>query len=430
MFRGCFRSSPDCVPALHPKNHHGLGPGLRQGDVAKRRASEPWRRPGPKPLPPRSQCHRVQTRKGLTALRLRGASLCHIGPAQRVIWVFSPSTILVLPTQASSLWRFDPLPMAVFTEVTETQANDLMQALNLGQLTALRGIEGGIENTNYFATTDQGEYVLTLFERLTQAQLPFYLYLMKHLAGRGIPVPDPAANRDGDILHTVSGKPAAVVNKLAGKSQLQPQAMHCAAVGDMLARMHLAGADYNRSQPNLRALPWWNDTVPVVLPYLDEAQAALLRSELAYQNHIANTAAYAGLPCGPVHADLFRDNVMFDGEHLTGFFDFYFAGVDTWLFDLSVCLNDWCIDLPSGRHNSERAQAMVRAYKQVRPLSAAERELLPALLRAGALRFWISRLWDYHLPREASMLKPHDPTHFERVLRGRIDHPVLASAII
>jgi homoserine kinase type II len=314
--------------------------------------------------------------------------------------------------------------MAVYTEVTETQANDLMLALNLGQLTALSGIKGGIENTNYFASTDQGEYVLTLFERLTHEQLPFYLLLMKHLAERGIPVPDPAANRDGDVLHTVNGKPAAVVNKLAGKSQLQPQAVHCAAVGDMLARMHLAGADFNRSQPNLRGLPWWNETVPVVLPYLDETQAGLLRSELAYQNHIAEGAAYAALPRGPVHADLFRDNVMFDGEQLTGFFDFYFAGVDTWLFDLAVCLNDWCIDLPSGVHDAERAGAMVQAYIRVRPLSSAERDLLPALLRAGALRFWISRLWDYHLPREAAMLTPHDPTHFERVLRGRVQQPI------
>jgi homoserine kinase type II len=320
--------------------------------------------------------------------------------------------------------------MAVFTEVTEAQADGLMQALNLGQLTALRGIEGGIENTNYFATTDQGEYVLTLFERLTHEQLPFYLFLMKHLAGRGIPVPDPAANRDGDVLHTLCGKPAAVVNKLAGKSQLQPQAVHCAAVGDMLARMHLAGADYNRSQPNLRGLPWWNDTSPVVLPFLDATQASLLRSELAYQNHIANSAAYLALPRGPVHADLFRDNVMFDGEKLTGFFDFYFAGVDTCLFDLAVCLNDWCIDLASGLNNAERAQAMVRAYNLVRPLSAAERELLPGLLRAGALRFWISRLWDYHLPREAAMLTPHDPTHFERVLRDRVQHPVSLSDLV
>jgi homoserine kinase type II len=196
----------------------------------------------------------------------------------------------------------------------------------------------------------------------------------------------------------------------------------------MLARMHLAGEDYNRSQPNLRGLAWWNDTVPVVLPYLDEAQASLLQSELAYQNHIANSAAYQALPRGPVHADLFRDNVMFEGTALTGLFDFYFAGVDTWLFDLAVCMNDWCIDLQSGEHASDRAQAMLEAYQAVRPLRPAERQLLPAMLRAGALRFWISRLWDFHLPRDAAMLKPHDPTHFERVLRARSNSPFKLSA--
>ena len=313
--------------------------------------------------------------------------------------------------------------MAVFTPVTEEQAALLMSQLGLGELTDLRGIEGGIENTNYFATTDLGEYVLTLFERLNHEQLPFYLFLMKHLAEKGIPVPNPAANQDGDILHTLSDKPAAVVNRLLGKSQLAPDAAHCAEVGAMLARMHLAGEDYNRSQPNLRGLAWWNDTVPVVLPFLDEGQARLLQSELAYQNHIAQGAAYQALPKGPVHADLFRDNVMFEGEKLTGFFDFYFAGNDTWLFDLSVCMNDWCIDLNSGEHAPDRALAMLNAYQEVRPLRPAERQLLPAMLRAGALRFWISRLWDFYLPRDAAMLKPHDPTHFERVLRARLTSP-------
>ena len=313
--------------------------------------------------------------------------------------------------------------MAVFTPVTEEQAALLMSQLGLGELTELRGIEDGIENTNYFATTDLGDYVLTLFERLNHEQLPFYLYLMKHLAEKGVPVPNPAANQDGDILHTLCDKPAAVVNRLLGKSQLTPQAVHCTAVGAMLARMHLAGEDFNRSQPNLRGLAWWNDTVPMVLPYLKEDQARLLQSELAFQNHIAQGAAYQALPKGPVHADLFRDNVMFEAEKLTGFFDFYFAGNDTWLFDLSVCMNDWCIDLSSGDHVPDKALAMLNAYQEVRPLRSAERQLLPAMLRAGALRFWISRLWDFHLPREASMLRPHDPTHFERVLRARLTSP-------
>ncbi|HEX5391428.1 MAG TPA: homoserine kinase [Burkholderiaceae bacterium] len=318
--------------------------------------------------------------------------------------------------------------MAVFTEVSPADATALLKSLELGELVELKGISGGIENTNYFLTSErdgsQRQHVLTLFERLSFEQLPFYLHLMQHLAAHGIPVPNPVATPKGEILLKVKGKPAALVNRLSGHSELAPTTDHCAQVGAMLARMHLAGRDYPRHQPNLRGLPWWNDTVPVVLPYMETKQAQLLRSELAYQNHVAASAAYAALPRGPVHADLFRDNVMFDQGQLSGFFDFYFAGVDTWLFDLAVCLNDWCIDLPTGAHDAERAQAFVAAYQSVRPLEAAERQLLPALLRAGALRFWVSRLWDFHLPREASMLKAHDPTHFERVLRERVERPV------
>jgi homoserine kinase type II len=320
--------------------------------------------------------------------------------------------------------------MAVFTEVSEDEARGLLHALKLGELRELRGIQGGIENTNYFATAERDgvphEYVLTLFERLGPEQLPFYLYLMKHLAQRGIPVPDPQPDANGDILHMVCGKPAAVVNRLRGKSELAPVASHCAAVGAMLARMHLAGRDYDRRQPNLRGLAWWNETVPVVLPHVNESQAQLLRGELAFQNHVAASSAYAALPTGPVHADLFRDNVMFEGGELTGFFDFYFAGTDTWLFDIAVCLNDWCVDLPTGAHVPDRADAFLRAYAGVRPLAAAERQLLPAMLRAGALRFWISRLWDFHLPREAALLQAHDPTHFERVLRQRVRAPAVS----
>ena len=343
--------------------------------------------------------------------------------------------------------------MAVFTEVEFGEADALVQRLGLGPLRELRGIEGGIENTNYFATTETGEFVLTLFERLSAEQLPYYLCLMKHLAGRSLPVPEPVADpairppsghaltipahAPCELLLKVAGKPAALVQRLSGRSELAPGAAHCAELGAMLARMHLAARDFPRIQPNLRGLAWWNDTVPVVLPYVDESQAALLRVELAYQNHIAESSAYAALPRGPVHADMFRDNVMFaTGEdagaapRLTGVFDFYFAGTDTWLFDLAVCLNDWAIDLSTGEHNAERADALLAAYETVRPLNAAERALLPAMLRAAALRFWISRLWDFHLPREASMLKPHDPAHFERVLRERATHPhVMAQSL-
>ena len=320
--------------------------------------------------------------------------------------------------------------MAVFTEVAEDEARELLRRLQLGELRELRGIHGGIENTKYFATTDKdgaaGQYVLTLFERLSPAQLPFYLRLMKHLALHGIPVPEPhavAGQKQEEFLLRVAGRPAAVVNRLRGHSELAPDDRHCAAVGAMLARMHLAGRDFPLSQPNLRGLSWWNETVPLVLPHVDPGQAALLRSELAFQNHVAGSSAHAALPRGPIHADLFRDNVMFDQGELTGFFDFYFAGVDSWLFDIAVCLNDWCVDLATGAHDAGRAQSFVQAYASVRPLAAAERQLLPAMLRAAALRFWISRLWDFHLPREAALLKAHDPKHFERVLRQRVARP-------
>ena len=317
--------------------------------------------------------------------------------------------------------------MAVFTEVPRDDAAALVARLGLGTMQSLEGCASGIENTNYFCDTSTGRYVLTLFERLSFEQLPFYLHLMKHLADRGIPVPGPKADASGEILHTVCGKPAAMVDRLRGSHRLAPDAAHCAMVGEMLARMHLAGRDYPRVQPNLRGLAWWSETVPVVLPFLTDAQRELITGELAFQQQVATSAAHAGLPRGPIHADLFRDNVMFDetpdGDVLGGFFDFYFAGVDTLLFDIAVCLNDWCIALDSGRLAEDRAQAFVAAYDTVRPLTGAEARLMPALMRAAALRFWVSRLWDLHLPRDASVLTAHDPTHFERVLRERVRTP-------
>ena len=313
--------------------------------------------------------------------------------------------------------------MAVFTEVSPQEAAGLLSTLGLGTLQSLQGCASGIENTNYFASTDHGDYVLTLFERLSFEQLPFYLNLMHHLAQRGIPVPAPQANAQGEILHTLKGKPAAVVTRLKGRNQLSPQVADCAQVGAMLARMHQAGADYPQQQPNLRGLAWWTETIPVVRPHLNAEQTALIESELQFQQELARTAAYQSLPHGPIHADLFRDNVMFDGPTLSGFFDFYFAGCDTFVFDIAVCLNDWCIDLATGALDPARAQAFVAAYDAERRLTDAELTLLPALLRAAALRFWTSRLWDFHLPRDAAMLQPHDPTHFERVLTLRRQQP-------
>ena len=313
--------------------------------------------------------------------------------------------------------------MAVFTPVSLEDVGHWIKQFPLGKALALKGIASGIENSNFFLTTERGEFVLTIFENLTFEQLPFYLQLMRHLAEHGVLVPAPVPNDQGELCVPLHGKPAAVVSKLEGKPQMAPQPVHCAAVGAMLARMHLAGQDFALQQPNLRGLPWWREATAAVLPHLALEQAHLLHDEMKFQEALHASADYHALQRGPVHADLFRDNVMFDGERLTGFFDFYFAGCDSWLFDVAVTVNDWCIDLATGALDEARVRAMLDAYHSVRPFTATEHSLWPALLRAGALRFWISRLYDFYLPRAAEMLTPHDPTHFERILRTRIAVP-------
>ena len=310
--------------------------------------------------------------------------------------------------------------MAVFTSVTLDDLSQWIKQFPLGKALAIQGISSGIENSNFFLTTERGEFVLTIFENLSFEQLPFYVQLMRHLAERGIPVPAPVANEAGALVVALHGKPAAIVSKLDGSSQMDPLAVHCAEVGAMLARMHLAGQDFALHQPNLRGLDWWIETTPRVLPHMAPEQAALLQAEVAFQRDFAAGDTYARLACGPVHADLFRNNVMFVGERLSGCFDFYFAGWDTWLFDLAVTVNDWCIDLDNGRLVEARVLALTRAYHAVRPFTEDERAAWPVMLRAAALRFWLSRLYDLYRPRAAELLTPHDPTHFERVLRERI----------
>lgn len=317
--------------------------------------------------------------------------------------------------------------MAVFTPVSDDDARNLLLNYSLGELVSLRGITAGIENTNYFLNTTRGEFVLTIFEVLTAQQLPFYIELMTHLAERGVPVPHPQALRDGSRLTWLHGKPCTIVTRLSGGYEPDPGPGHCALAGETLARMHLAAADFSIRQPNLRGLPWWQETAPRVLPFLDEHQADMLRSTLEEQVRFAATDLYKALPNGPAHCDLFRDNVLFDGTYesprMGGIIDFYFAGCDTWLFDVAVTVNDWCIVRETGALIEDRVQALLAAYAAVRPFTAQEREAWPVLLQAAALRFWISRLYDFFLPRPAQTLKPHDPRHFERILRLRRQTP-------
>ncbi len=299
------------------------------------------------------------------------------------------------------VWNLFEFLMAVFTEVSEKEAGELVRTLQLGELRELRGIHGGIENTNYFLTTDRRRVradPVRAADVRAAAVLPApdeAPGAARHSRARAPRAPSSASavNPDGQLVHRVGGKPAAVVDKLRGKSELAPAPAHCAAVGAMLARMHLAARDFPLSQPNLRGLAWWNETVPVVLPHIDAGQAALLRSELAFQNHVAASSAWAALPRGPIHADLFRDNVMFEEGRLTGFFDFYFAGVDSWLFDIAVCLNDWCVDLASGAADAAARRRLAaglcrRCGRWPPPSATAARDAArrrPALLDLAAV---------------------------------------------
>lgn len=322
--------------------------------------------------------------------------------------------------------------MAVFTPIELGEISDwIARDFNIGQASTIRGIHGGIENSNFFLDTTldgkKQEFVLTVFERLSAEQLPYYLELMRHLANKGIPVPKPIENKNGEILFSLKGKPAAIVTKLPGSSRLSPEVNHCVLVGEMLAKMHLAGADFSKTQANLRSLPWWQNTAPHVLAHLSDAQHKLLTCELAAQEQFFASNEYASLPQGASHCDLFRDNVLFEPkeagnisqDQLGGFFDFYFAGTDKWLFDLAVTANDWCLTDNKKDLDPVRLHALMQAYQSIRPLTANEGKSWSLMMRAAALRFWISRLWDFYLPRDAQMLTPHDPAHFEQILLSR-----------
>ncbi|MEW5889185.1 MAG: homoserine kinase [Pseudomonadota bacterium] len=304
--------------------------------------------------------------------------------------------------------------MSVFTPVTAREVELWLQDYSVGTLVELQGIAGGVENTNYFVTTTLGRYVLTLFERLERADLPFYLHLMAHLARHGIPCPAPIANRDNEYLGTLKDKPAVLVTRLPGISVETPDAARCAATGAMLAHLHLAGRSYGRPLANPRGPRWWRDTAARVAPFLEADDAALLREELRFQSLYRLPDA----PRGVVHGDLFRDNVLFEDGRIGGVIDFYFAGHDVLLFDVAVTVNDWCIEA-DGRLDEARALALLRAYHAVRPLTALERGAWPVMLRAAALRFWLSRLEDFHLPRAGEMVLVKDPRHFRDMLRLR-----------
>jgi len=308
--------------------------------------------------------------------------------------------------------------LSVYTPVSKAQLSAWLANYSVGALERLEPIKSGIENSNFFVTTAQGRYVLTLFERLAAAELPFYLNLMAHLARHGIPCPAPIADLSDAYLGTLNGKPATLVTRLPGKSLDRPAAAECGELGALLARMHLAGRSYPAYQENPRGPKWWRAAAQDVRPFLGAPAWKRLEGELDFQaGH-----RFPDLPRGPVHADLFRDNALFDGGRLSGVFDFYFAGVDCLLYDVAVCANDWCLTDPARDRALDPAltRAFLGAYHALRPFTEQERAAWPVLLRAAALRFWLSRLHDLHLPRPGELVHAHDPEHFRLVLESRL----------
>ncbi len=305
--------------------------------------------------------------------------------------------------------------MAVFTSVSEAELTAWLGDYSLGQLLELQGIASGIENTNYFVTTSNGRFVLTLFEILGADELPFYLNLMAHLARHGIPCPNPVANRANQFLGTLNGKPACIVSRLNGKSTTAPSGAQCAAIGAMLGQMHIAGQSFSQVMPNPRGATWRAATALQVRPFLDARQAELLGSEVALQEQQDSTS----LPQGVIHADLFRDNVLLEENRIGGLIDFYFACSDALLYDVAITVNDWCTHT-DGALDATKTQTFLRAYHAARPLLDSEHRAWPLLLRVAALRFWLSRLFDKYLPRDGELIHAHDPRHFERILKHHI----------
>jgi homoserine kinase type II len=301
--------------------------------------------------------------------------------------------------------------MSVFTKVSHAELQEFLKRYPLGELIGYQGIGEGVENTNYFVDTGEGRWVLTIFERLNYADLPFFLGLMEHLAHRGFPSAMPVPDREGHSLVTLHDKPAALVMRLSGQSVLFPNLAQCAAVGRVLGELHVIGQTYAGRCANDRGVEWRRSTAATLLPKVDDEARALIESELEAQARLDLPA----LPQGVIHADLFKDNVLFVDDRLSGVIDFYYACNDALLYDLAVTLNDWCTE-PDGHVNQARARALLDAYRARREPEEAERAAWPLVLRAAAFRFYLSRLYDWTFPRAGDLVHIKDPAQYRRIL--------------
>jgi homoserine kinase type II len=306
--------------------------------------------------------------------------------------------------------------MAVYTDVSADDLGKFLSLYDIGELLSYKGIAEGVENSNFLVHTSTGNYILTLYEkRVAEGDLPFFLGLMEHLAARGLTCPQPVKNKEGGFLGVVAGRPAAIVTFLEGLWIRKPNAGHCAAVGEALARLHIAGSDFSTKRPNALSVESWRPLFEHAGARGDSVRPGLC-DEIVRELDVLEKSWPRDLPQGVIHADLFPDNVFFLGDKLSGLIDFYFACNDTFAYDVVICLNAWCFETDHS-YNVTKGRALLKAYDSVRLMSADEHAALPVLARGASMRFLLTRLVDWLAVPDGALVKPKDPLEYFRKLR-------------
>jgi homoserine kinase type II len=307
--------------------------------------------------------------------------------------------------------------MSVYTTIEENELKSFLSNYAVGELVDYQGISDGIENTNYFVNTSQGRFVLTIFEQHSFEEMQYYLNLMHHLADHDVPSANPVADNQGNYLSHFKNKPIALVERLNGGSIIETSVQHCAQLGAAMGKMHSAGLSFDARQSNPRGPAWCQQTAHKVIEKLVADEQSMLDEEVHFQKE----KRHADLPRGVVHADLFRDNALWSGDNFSGIIDFYYSCDDVLLYDLAVTANDWCSNEDFSL-NKDKVTALLSNYHTHRTLQDNEQQYWPAMLRAGALRFWLSRLYDKHFPREGELVHTKNPDEFKAILSDRIKH--------
>ena len=325
--------------------------------------------------------------------------------------------------------------MAVYTDVAADELAEFLDQYDVGELLSYKGIAEGVENSNFLLHTTSGSFFLTLYEkRVAKDDLPFFLGLMAHLAGHGISCPQPVKMRSGETLGTLAERPAAIIDFLEGVWPRKPSVAHCSAVGQALAKMHLAGRDFAMSRANALSVSGWRPLFEAAESRADELQHGLRTLLTAELDHLEKSWP-KHLPSGVIHADLFPDNVLFLGERVSGIIDFTFACNDMLAYDVAICLNAWCFESDYS-FNVTKARAFLNAYGRERQLSDAEQNALPLLARGAALRFLLTRLVDFLNVPPGALVRPKDPIEYVRKLRfqqgvaSMRDYGVAASGLV